>query len=138
MNYSTAIFLINDDVRAVRVVYDPGCKSNEHDVFKTFDSELAVDDLVVVESSTRHGMTIAKIADLDVDVDIDSNAQMRWIVQRVDVDPHNQLLKQEEAAMDAMKSAEKRQRRAEMRDKLFADQQDKLKALQLTKIEPDE
>lgn len=135
MNYSKAIFLINDDVRAIRGKYGTIKESNESDVFKTFDCDIAVDDLVVVQTNTRYGMTVVKITEVDVDVDFDSPTDMKWIVQKVDKEPFDNLLAQETLAIDAVKSAEKRKRRNDMRANLFADQQDKLKALALTKME---
>jgi len=143
MNYSTAIFLINDDVRAIRCAYDPGCayepddRSNSPGVFKTFDHEIAVDDFVVVQTNTRHGLTVVKVIEADVDVDFDIASEMKWILQKVEKEPFDLLLKQEVCAIDAVKSAEKRKRRDEMRTSLFKDSQEKLKALALTKMEDD-
>lgn len=77
MNYSTAIFLINKDVRAIAVTYEKidmnqdttkmkfsapylsgGKLPTGATVFKTMDPKVKVDDYVTVPTDTRHGMTV--------------------------------------------------------------------------------
>lgn len=135
MNKSTIVFVINDDVRAVKATYEDGGTAS---IFKTFDPDIAVDDYVVVETGTRWGMTVCRVTEVDVDVDLDSGAEMGWIVQKVDKPAHDDVLKQEAAAIDAVNAAEKARKRRELRESLFKDEQEKMAALQLTSIKSDE
>lgn len=116
MNYSTAVFLINDKVRAVQVSYEEPTKNPT--VFKTLDPAMKVDDLVVVPTHTRHKMTVCKVIATDVDVDFDSKDQMSWIVSKVDRDTYDQILSQEEVAIASVRAAEVKKKREELRSNL--------------------
>jgi len=70
VNNSTIVFLINDQVRAFKGTYDEGQAA---ETFKTMDQTLAVNDLVLVQSSTRHLMTVVKVTEVDVEINFDSN-----------------------------------------------------------------
>lgn len=65
MNLTTAVFLVEEKARAVRVEYDPDVTRNNNPskLFKTVNPDLKKDDLVVVPTHTRHGFTVAKITD---------------------------------------------------------------------------
>lgn len=125
MNYTTAIFLVNRDVRAVLVTYEADevgkPPTAPRELFKTFDQSIAVDDLVVVPTATRHLMTVVKVVEVDVEVDFDSNKEAKWIICKTDSDGYNHVLKLEASAVQAIKSAEVRKRREELADKLLAD-----------------
>lgn len=131
MNKSTLVFLINDDVRAIRGEYEP---SGTPEVFKTFDPTIRKDDLIVVESGTRHNMTVVKVVDVDVDVDLDSTHQMKWAVARIDEAAHRDTLEQEQAAILAVQSAEKKRKRAELRKSLIDGFEHEIETLKLTKL----
>ena len=99
MNYSTAIFIINDDCRAVVGQYEDNGKCH---LFKTFDKEIDIEDYVVVESGTRHGMTVVKIVDIDVDVDLTSDVEVKWVIMRIDPIDHSLLIEKEQDARSAV------------------------------------
>lgn len=126
MNYSTAIFLINNNVRAVRGTYQ---QDGSTAVFKTLDPTIKKDDLVVVPTSTRHLMTVFKVTEVDVDVDMDSNVPMEWVVDKVDTEAYKALKADEDAAISKIKSAELRKKRTDLADALFKDNVAELKAL---------
>lgn len=128
MNYSTAIFLISDDVRCVEVAYEatenaPRCR------FKTMDHNLKVDDFVVVPSGTRHKITTAKVMAVNVEVDPDCSTQMDWIVGVVTLADFNKIKSQEGDAIATIKAAELRSKKEELRRKLEQNVGDGLKAL---------
>lgn len=133
MNYSTAIFLISDKVRAVAVTYEPDAPhspgSAARTIFKTMDAGIMVDDYVVVPTDTRHLMTVCKVADVNVEVDLESNVEMKWIVGTVDRVDFEAIKSQEGDAIATIKSAEKRRKREELRKALIADAGDALKKL---------
>lgn len=130
MDPSKIVFLINEEVRAVKCQYEPEGTSS---VFKTFDESINVDDLVTVETNTRHGFTVMKVTEVDIDIDLDSSTPVKWLVSRVDLDAYSDLRRNEDAAISAVKSAEKRRRKAELRDAIFKDHEEKLKTLALAK-----
>lgn len=104
MNRSTTVFLIDNTVKALRARYEEGGKE---EIFKTFDATIKKDDILVVESGTRHGFTTVKVTEIDVTVDIeDSTANVKWVVTKVDLADHKAILEQEAAAIDKVRVAE--------------------------------
>lgn len=127
MNYSTAIFLVNPDVRAIKVSYERdvnGKGVTPFITFKSLDPEIGVGDFVVIPTSTRHMMTVARVEQIEDDVDFDSTTQLDWIISRVDTEAHGAVVKAEGAAIEQIKSAEKRAKREELAAKLMADNPD--------------
>ncbi len=125
MNSSRIIFLVSDDVRCVSVQYEPGGGST---MFKTLDSDLDVDDLVVVETGTRYNFTVGKITGIDHEPDFNSSADIRWVVQRVDTEAFDLILGQETTAIKAVRANELKRERAKLREELFENDEE-LKSL---------
>ena len=138
MNYSTAIFLANQDVRCVAVTYEKidvtkdttkqkyvpaylsGGKLPEGAVlFKTFDKDISVNDLVIVPTNTRHGFTVCKVVGVDIDVDFDNQDPMHWIVGKVDTAPFERVRQQEEKMIIELRASQKDKRRRELRQDLL-------------------
>jgi hypothetical protein len=119
MNYSTAIFLLNDDVRAVN------CSYESHDgapltMFKTFDHQIKVDDYVVVPTNTRHKKTVVQVKQVDVEVDFANTTEIDWIIGVVDMADYQHILAQEEIAKKAVLAAETGAEKRRLRENLFA------------------
>lgn len=133
MNYSKAIFLINNNARAVLATYEDDPKADKS-LFKTLDQTIAEDDYVIVETGTRHGMTVVKIVETDIDVDFDSSEQIKWVIGKIDNAAHEQLLQQEKSAIATIKSAELRKKREDLRAAMFADHVETIKALPIASI----
>lgn len=130
MNYSTAIFLINDNVRAVMCAYE----SKEHapqTMFKTMDQTIKEGDFVIVQSGTRHGMTVVKVVDTDPEIepDFESREELKWIIGTIDLEDFEALKSQEDEAITAIKKAEKRKKRADLRKTLMADYEETINEL---------
>ena len=140
MNYSTAVFLINDQVRGVTVRYDPELNTKSNDViFKTLDQDLAKDDLVVIPTKSRCKATVGIVIEVDVDVDLDSGQNMEWIVGRLDMGDYDRVVAEEEKAIATIRRAEVRQKRENMKASLFKDQEAMLSTLALSHTsEPEE
>ena len=134
MNYTTAIFLINRNVRAVAAIYEAG-DTAPRTLFKTLRADLQLGDLCVVPTNTRHNFTVVKLVDLDVDVDFDSQVPMAWIVAKIDQTEHDKIVGQEQAAVAAIKSAEMRKKRDLLRESLLADKLEEIKALPIAAME---
>lgn len=140
MNYSTAIFLISDKARAVMVSYetDDNGKPASTTLFKTLNQEIKKGDYVVVETDTRHHMTVCRVEDVDVEPDFDSAKEVKWIIGTVSRADFDDLKAQEEDAITRIKKAEKRKKREELRASLLADAADEIKALPIyTHTEPE-
>lgn len=120
MNYSTAIFLINKGARAIKATYEADEKATR-ELFKTLDPTIKEGDLVVVETNTRHNMTVCKVVEVDVDFDIESSTPVRWIISKVDQAAYDSLKVHEDNAIKAIKSAELRRKREELAKSLLAD-----------------
>lgn len=124
MNYSTAIFLINNDVRAVATSYEQDAEGKgirPFTLYKTFDPTVAVGDYVAVPTGTRHSMTVVRVEEVDVEVDVDYGGDMKWLVDRIDTSQRDAIEAQEASAIATIKSAEKKARQDELRAKLIAD-----------------
>lgn len=130
MNYSTAVFLINDSVRALLCTYEAEDNAKKT-LFKTFDQSIGVGDYVVVPTDTRHKMTVVKVAEImdPLDVDLESSLPVAWIIGKINLHDYTQILAEEEAAIQKIKSAEKLKRRNELRDAMLADSANQIKAL---------
>lgn len=127
MNYSKAIFLISDEARGILVTYE-----NRDDaprtLVKTLDPGISTGDYVVVETNTRHDMTVCKVVETDIEVDLDGSEQVKWIIGKVQTADYDDLVRQENDAIDRIKSAEKRKRRNELKKALLEDAEE-IKAL---------
>jgi hypothetical protein len=127
MNYSTAIFLVNKDVRAVSVSYERDAEGRgvkPFEPFKTMDPSLGVGDMVVIPTATRHRMTVVRVEEVDFEIELDSTAQLSWIIGPVDTGAYDAIAAQEAHAIERIKSAEKAAKRKELADKLLADNPD--------------
>lgn len=136
MNYSLAIFLISDEVRGIKVTYEK--YTGEHAetqekhgayLFKSLDPSLKPGDYVVVETDTRHNMTVCKVVEVDVEPDYDSSHDYKWIIGKVERADFEALEKQEAEAIVKIKSGEKRRMRTKLRKTLLDDVNGDLKAL---------
>lgn len=136
MNYSTAIFLINKNARGIAVTYEDEVNA-KREIVKTLDQSINIDDYVIVQTDTRHKMTVVKVVETDVDFDLDSNTKMNWIVGRVDADSFQKILIQEQQAIQAIKKAELRQKRDTLRDNLLKDHLETIKALPISEMNDD-
>lgn len=143
MNQSTAVFLVNDNVRGIYATYElDGFKDGRHTpgatadkiLFKTFDQSIEKGNLIIVPTKTRHGFTICKVIEVDVEVDVETPVHIDWVAGVFDPEQHNRILKQESTMLDAIKSAEKNRKRKELRESLLADAETKLLALPIAKV----
>ena len=133
MNYTTAVFLINDKVRAVYGTYEAGDHAAKT-MFKTFDPDVKVGDFCVVPTNTRHNMTVVKITDVDVEFDIETPTQVAWIISSIDLVNYESMLSQEQAAITTIQSAEKNRKRKALREAIFADAETQLNKLPIAAI----
>lgn len=152
MNYSTAIFLINNKVRAMVVAYEPevdtaipwqnavqkgktSCGLPNRTTFKTLDASIKTGDFVVIPTSTRHNMTVCKVVEADVDINFDDMTAMEWIVAVVDRSGYELTKSQEGTAINAIRSAEMKKKRDDLRNAILADRMDAIKALPIASSE---
>jgi hypothetical protein len=133
LNYTTAIFLINKNVRAVLCNYEPNAPDKTI-MFKTLDKTIREGDFVIVPTNTRHNMTVSRVVETDVDVDFDSGAAVGWIVSKIDRSAYEVTLSQEGDAITVIKSAEKTKKRNELAAALLADSAGALTALPITTV----
>ena len=120
MNYSTAVLLVNPNIRVVKVSYE-GTEKDTLTAFKTMDSSIAKDDLVVVPTDTRCKMTVAKVAEPDVEVDFDADKPIGWVVAKVNRADYDRVLELEKEAIATIRQAEIRKRRETLAKALLDD-----------------
>lgn len=121
MNYSTAVMLINQNIRAVKTVYEKDTPNTKHPrvIFKTLDKDIKPGDYVIVPTSTRHGMTVVIVDEVDVEVDFESGTEVKWIVDKVHTAGHETVLGEEAKWIDALKASEKRRKREEIKKNMM-------------------
>ena len=118
MNYSTAVMLFNNDIRAVRVSYDPkdlvGDKPRSY-LFKTLDPDLKVGDFVTIPTESRHKLTVARVEEVEAEVDYDDSLEIKWIVSRVPVTEYEGILSDEQQWIAEMKKAQNRKKKEDIK-----------------------
>lgn len=140
-NLSTAIFLVNDQVRLVRAKYEPDDhnrtgESKAYD-WKTFDHSIKKDDIIVVPSTTRWGYTTAKVIEVDVDPQFESGIEYKWLVGKADLEGHKALIEQEKVLTEKVHNTQMKKRRLELRKDIIADNNGELDDLPMVTIKSD-
>lgn len=126
MRHSNMILVLNDDVRCVSVSYQPGEKGY---TYKTFDHSLKVDDYVAIPTDTRHGFTIGRVTEVDIDFDIESNLELKWIAGKIDKEAYDTILEKEQEMIRAVGAAERRAKRESMRKNLFEAKEEEMQRI---------
>ena len=127
-NFSTAIFLYNDKVKAVLCSYDPDDKENPGDpksppkttLFKSFDETLKEGDLVIVPTGTRHRYTVVRVEKVGVEPNLETRAHVDWIVGPFDRSGHEKTIAQEAEVTQRIKDGQKVAKRREIAKQFFA------------------
>lgn len=116
MNYSTAIFLVNDQVRGILCSFE---EDGRNYLYKTFDTEIKEGDFVAVPRN-KQGWDIAvvRVEEVDVDPDFDSSHEYKWVIGVIDQADFEQITKTEDDAIEVIKKSEKLKRRKEMKKNL--------------------
>lgn len=134
VNRSTTVFLVDNTVKAFTAIYEDGHKT---EYFKTFMSDVKKDDLMVVESGTRHGYTVVKVVDPSAVVDIkDTQVQVKWAIARLDLTEHKEILKQEADAVEKVKAAEFNKMRKDLIDNMVGPDADALRNIHVNPALP--
>lgn len=128
MNYSTAVMLINPNIRAIKTIYKPdlvradgkSALNESRVIFKTLDTTIQKGDLVVVQSATRHNYTTVMVEDVDVEVDFEAHTEIKWVVDKISFEKHKETLVEETKWIDSMKASEKRRKREEIKKNMLA------------------
>lgn len=138
MNYSTAVMLINENIIAVSVTYEPDHSDTskvKRTTFKTLDKSIQSGDLVVVPTDTRHKFTIAKVDEVDVEVDFESSTQIGWIAGKAPTEEYKKILGNENEMISVVKASEKRAKREEIRKNMMGLQEEnKLESLAIANM----
>lgn len=120
-NPSLAILLMNEACRVIACSYEKdkdGKGVAPYTLFKTFQDDLKVGDLVIVPTTTRYGFTSVRVEVLDAEWSPDETKPIAWIVGRVETAGYNELRAKEARAVEAIDASEKRAKRKEMAAKL--------------------
>lgn len=133
MNSSKIVFIVNEAARLIQCTYDASVarEAPKTYLFKTLDQSIKVDDLVVVETNTRHGYTIVKVTEVDVDVDFDDPVDLTWAFSPINLDAIVELKQAEQAAIDKVRAIELKKKREALRQAMFADNEETMGQLKL-------
>lgn len=138
MNYSTAVMLINQNIRAVLISYETdkdGKGIRPYTMFKTLDRSIKVGDLVVVPTDTRHKNTVVRVEEVDVDVDFESPVKVDWIAAKVDMSSYVNIQIEESKWIDALKASEKRRKREDIKKNMLEMYDEGIEKLPIAKME---
>lgn len=125
MNYSTAVMLINQNIRAVRVTYIKDTpKEAPTYLFKTLDKSLEVDDYVVIPTDSRHNMTVAQVVEVDAEVDYESSLPLKWLIDKVNVEGNEKILEEEAKWIETLKASEKTKKQKQLKQDMVDMYQD--------------
>lgn len=121
VNYSTAVMLINPNIRAIKTIYepDPDNRKGPRTIFKTLDKSIKKGDYVVVPSDTRHKKTLVLVDEVDVEVDFESSVEVKWVVSKVTVSDYVHVLGEETKWIEALKASEIRKKREEIKKNML-------------------
>jgi len=114
MHNDRKVLLINDDIKVIRSAYDAHEDASTTE-FKTFNADLAVGDLILVPTGTRHKLAVNKIIEVDVKADWESSSPLPWVAGKVDNQEYVHCLAQEATILEAMKDADKNKRAKEIK-----------------------
>lgn len=120
MNPTAAVMLVEDSIRPCMVEYDPDNYKNnsDHKFFKCLDPTIKVDDLVIVTTNTRHGMTVAKVKKIgiaDVPVNFEGTDIWGWVVGPVPTDQHKSILETEKSIVSRVQEANTNKLKTELK-----------------------
>jgi len=120
MHSSRKVFVLNEDIKCVKTVYEShrGAEAVEFKTFETFEEG----DLVVVptQEAHRHGFTIVKVSEVDVKPDWESDKSIEWIAGKFDPAHFAGVLAQETKILETVSEAERAQRAKEIKEAMFA------------------
>ena len=131
-NYSLAVFLLHDKARGMLGIFeaDDGDKPTaKREFFKTLDPSIKEGDLVAVETGTRHRVSVVKIVKADAPPSFTSSEQARWIITKIDVSSYEKLKAFEDEAVAAVKEAELKKERHDLKKTMLGDFGDTLNNL---------
>lgn len=130
-NYSLAVFLLHDKCRGMHGIFETDTPTSQakREFFKTFDPAIKEGDLVAVETGTRHHVSVVKIVAADVPPSFTSSEQARWIISKVDLTDHKRLQDMEKQAVEAVKEAELKKERHDLKKTMLGDFGDTLNNL---------
>lgn len=126
MNYSRAVMLINENIRAIETIYEPDTDKVKatRKIYKSLDKSIKTGDMVIIPTTTRHGLTVVKVVGVDVDIDFESPEKIEWIVDKVNAAESSRILEEEEKWIEQLKAAEKRRKREEIKKSMLDMYQD--------------
>lgn len=124
-NYSTAVFLIDQTVRAIAVTYEEldmkkdlrtqtGYKSDYlaggslpagAQVMKTRDKSIKIGDFVIMPTGTRHQMTVCKVVAVDIPIGPDFTEEVQWVIATIDTGPFEALREWEASVIGKIREA---------------------------------
>lgn len=127
MHKSLDVFILSDDVRGIMACYEPNGTSA---LFKTFDEDIAVDDYIVVETNTRHNMTVVQVTAVDVEPDYNDDTPVKWVINKVHLRALDSILEAEREANRFIAECTKRSERKRLQQGLV-EMDENVKALSL-------
>lgn len=127
MNLTAAVMLFPENgVRPCRVEYDPDIARNNspNKLFKCVDPDIKKGDLVIVQTGTRHGFTIAKVEAIgyaDVPVNFETSDQWGWVAGKFDEPAFKTILESEQKLIGAVAEANANKMRADLKNSMGLD-----------------
>lgn len=137
MNYSTAVMLINENIRAISAIYEVDGVNTKapRTTFKTLDNDIQIGDYVIVPSGTRHNRTVVKVVDVDVEVDFESITPIEWVIDRIDTAAHDKIIAEESKWITTLKASQRLAKREEIKNKVLGFHKEELSKMAIANME---
>jgi len=115
-NYSTAVFFIDERVRAIKAIYEKDTERTQapREIFKTLDQNLKKGDYIIVPTDSRHNMSVLEVVEVDVRLDLLSTANVKWVIGKINLDDYKKITAWEDGAIAKMQNAEAAKKRKEL------------------------
>lgn len=131
MNYSTAVLLVSEQVKAIGVKFGTsgGSLSGKEYVYKTTE-DVELGDLVLVQTDDNiYSYKVVEVTNLDPEVPFEGDRKIKWIVQKVDLTLRETNEEREAEVVEKVMQANKKSKREQLRDMLMASVSDEDKKL---------
>jgi hypothetical protein len=92
MNESLSIFLVDDEVRAIKCVFDSNLKEY---TYKTTDKTIQVNDLVLVKVGDDYKVVKTIEVDVQDQLNFESTRTYNWVVQKINTSDYELQLERE-------------------------------------------
>jgi hypothetical protein len=126
---SRQLFIYDETATCIAVEYEP---DGNHVFMKTTDQSINVGDFVLIQTDTRHKLTVAKVKDVGITPDVESHTEIRWAYFKINKAAVDAILQDEAAKQAKIADAQRRAKRRQLAADLAAGDPELKEMMQVT------